>query len=96
MVEILGKDYENLDYIYNFVPVLNNSLNLEKKNIIIYGGRLSKDKRVFESEKFLLEFRNFCFKAGVFLEELKRYDFELYRKTIITFDSNYNAFLSLD
>lgn len=31
MVEILGKDYENLDYIYNFVPVLNNSLNLEKK-----------------------------------------------------------------
>ena len=44
MVEILGKDYENLDYIYNFVPVLNNSLNLEKKNIIIYGGRLSKDK----------------------------------------------------
>lgn len=61
MVEILGKDYENLDYIYNFVPVLNNSLNLEKKNIIIYGGRLSKDKRVFESGKFLLEFRYVLF-----------------------------------
>ena len=53
MVEILGKDYENLDYIYNFVPVLNNSLNLEKKNIIIYGGRLAKDKRVFETVKIL-------------------------------------------
>ena len=53
MVEILGKDYENLDYIYNFVPVLNNSLNLEKKNIIIYGGILSKDKRVFEKVKIL-------------------------------------------
>ena len=53
MVEILGKDYENLDYIYNFVPVVNNSLNLEKKNIIIYGGRLSKDKRVFETVKIL-------------------------------------------
>lgn len=53
MVEILGKDYQNLDYIHNFVPLSDSCLNLEKKNIIIYGGRLAKDKRVFETIKIL-------------------------------------------
>lgn len=38
----------------------------------------------------------FCFKAGVFLEELKRYEPGVYEKAKITFDNRNNAFLPLD
>ena len=38
----------------------------------------------------------FCFKAGVFLEELKRYEPEVYEKAKIAFDNSNNAFLPLD
>ena len=59
-------------------------------------GDYQRIKEFLKAGNFYWNSGMFCFKAGVFLEELKRYDFELYRKTIITFDSNYNAFLSLD
>ena len=38
----------------------------------------------------------FCFKAGIFLEELKRYEPEVFEKAKITFDNRNNAFLPLE
>ena len=96
MVEILGKDYENLDYIYNFVPVLNNSLNLEKKILLYMVGDYQRIKEFLKAGNFYWNSGMFCFKAGVFLEELKRYEPEVYEKAKIAFDNSNNAFLPLD
>lgn len=53
--DILKHPYPNIDYIYNFIPDLDEYLqsNKLKENIILYGGRLNRDKRVFETVKIL-------------------------------------------
>lgn len=51
--DILKRTYHNLDYVYNFIPNEIDETFHRKENIILYGGRLSKDKRVFETVKYL-------------------------------------------
>ncbi|QNS15402.1 glycosyltransferase [Mannheimia bovis] len=53
--DILNNSYKNVDYIYNLIPNVYTSLKKfgEKENIILYGGRLDKNKRVFETVKYL-------------------------------------------
>ena len=59
-------------------------------------GDYQRIKEFLKAGNFYWNSGMFCFKAGVFLEELKRYEPEVYEKAKIAFDNSNNAFLPLD
>ena len=51
-------------------------------------GDYQRIKEFLKAGNFYWNSGMFCFKAGVFLEELKRYEPEVYEKAKIAFDNN--------